>query len=148
MRRSAFTLLEVILSLAILVGAIAVLGELVRAGLRSAERARDLSRATMICETVLAQVTAGLLPPDPVSATPFDANGTWQYTIDVEQTSSQELVAVRVTVARNVVSELQPVTCSLVRWVSAVYEDPSTAGSTDSSGGTTSSGTSGMGGAR
>ena len=68
MRRSAFTLFEVILALAILVGTMAVLGELVRGGLISAQRARDLSRATLICEGKVAQIVAGIQAPDPVAS--------------------------------------------------------------------------------
>jgi len=45
-----FSLLEVILALAIFAGAVAVLGEVARWALRNAEIARDLSRAELFCE--------------------------------------------------------------------------------------------------
>ena len=78
MRRRAFTLLEVILALSILVVSMAVLGELVRSGLISAQRARDLSRATLLCEGKLAEVTAmaGTTEPQAISSAPFETEYT------------------------------------------------------------------------
>ncbi len=60
-----FSLLEVVLALAILVGAIAVTGELVRLGTLSAASARDLTQAQLICESKLAEITSGITPPRP-----------------------------------------------------------------------------------
>ena len=54
--RNAFSLLEVILALSILAGAVAVLGELLRTGVRNAQTARDLTRAQMLCEEIEAEV--------------------------------------------------------------------------------------------
>lgn len=140
MRRSAFTLFEVILALAILVGAMAVLGELVRGGLISARRAHDLSRATLICEAKVAQLVAGIQAPDAVSgvAVEDDYSGEWIYSIEASDTASPELLAVRVTVQRNLPAERNPVSCSLVRWIKSPYAATSTSSSnstTSSSGG-------------
>ena len=138
MRRSAFTLFEVIIALAILLGAMTVLGELVRGGLISARRTRDLSRATLICEAKVAQVVAGIQAPDPISgiAVEDDYSGEWVYSIEVSQTTSPELLAVRVTVERTPSADRSPVACSLVRWIKL----PSAATSTSSSSTTPSSG--------
>jgi len=48
-KNRGFSLLEVILSLAILGGAIAVLGEAARLALRNAEFTRDMARAQLLC---------------------------------------------------------------------------------------------------
>ena len=66
-----FSLLEVILALGILVGAMAVLGELARHGLDSARIARDSAMAQLLCESKLSEITAGLIRPEPVSNVPF-----------------------------------------------------------------------------
>ena len=68
-RRGGFSLLEVILALAILVAALAVLGELVRSGVRNAQMARDLSRAQVLCESKLGEVFAGAIPAEKTSKT-------------------------------------------------------------------------------
>jgi type II secretion system protein I len=137
-------LFEVILALAILVGAMAVLGELVRGGLISARRARDLSRATLIAEAKVAQLVAGLQAPDPVTGMVVedDYTGEWMYSLEVSQTTSPELLAVRVTVERNAPNERNRVSCSLVRWVktpeamaAATSSTASSSASTTSSGG-------------
>jgi prepilin-type N-terminal cleavage/methylation domain-containing protein len=118
MRRKAFSLLEVIISLAILVVALAALGELMRNGLRSATQARDLSRATMLAETKLAQITSGLVAPDPVSGAAFENEPGWIYSIEILEAGTPELLAVQVSVQRDAALQQQMVSCSLVRWVS------------------------------
>ena len=135
MRRSAFTLFEVIIALAILVGAMAVIGELVRGGLISARRARDLSRATLMAEAKVAQLVAGIQAPDPVTgmAVEDDYSGQWIYSIEVSTTSSPELLALRVTVQRKLPAERNPVSCSLVRWITLPTATSSTSSSTTSS---------------
>ena len=145
MRRSAFTLFEVILALSILVGAMAVLGELVRGGLISARRARDLSRATLIAEAKVAQLVAGMQAPDPVTgmAVEDDYTGEWLYSLEVSQTSSPELLAVRVTVEHSAPNERNPVSCSLVRWIKtpeAMAATTASSSSSSSSTGTSSGG--------
>jgi general secretion pathway protein I len=150
MRRSAFTLFEVILALAILVGAMAVLGELVRGGLISAERARDLSRGTLICEGKMAQIVAGIQAPDPVSSALVEdeMSGEWIYSVEVSDTTSPYLLAVRVSVQRDVAAGRQPAVCTLVRWIKSP-DAPVASGSADtsaSSGGSSTAGSSSSGG--
>jgi len=145
--RRAFTLLEVILALSILVVAMAVLGELLRGGLSSARRARDLSRATLLCEGKLAEVTAmaSMVAPQPVASAVFETEygGDWLYSIEVEETASIEVLAVRVTVMRDQPNERNPVSCSLVRYVRATYDDAATSSSDSTSSSSSSSSTGG-----
>jgi type II secretion system protein I len=156
MRRSAFTLLEVILALAILTGSLAVLGELVRRGLDSAERARDLSRATLIAEAKIAEIvalaTAGGLMPQAVSSAvvepELEPSGTWLYSVEIGDTGSPEVAAVRVIVERDQPAAKRPVSCAITRWVRASLTTPSTSSDTtsaSSSSGSNSSSSSGGG---
>ena len=115
-RRSAFTLLEVIIALAILTGALAVLGELVRRGLDQRERARDLSRATLIAEAkmteVVALATAGASRrrfQASAVETELDPSGSWLYSIELGDTGSPEVLAVRITVERSKTGPRRPV---------------------------------------
>jgi len=121
----------VILSLAILTGAIAALGEAARLAIRNARIARDVTQAQLLCESKLAEITAGILQPDPVARVPFERDfaegelgGTagddeipWLYSIDVEEVEEEGLVAVRVTVVQDLPEEKAPAKCELVRWM-------------------------------
>jgi type II secretion system protein I len=121
-QRSGFSLLEVILALAILAGAVAVLGELARHGLDTARIARDLTYAQLLCESKMAEIAAGITAPDAVDRAPVEtvSNATqlsWVYSIETESTEIEGLLAVRVTVTPDLPDERHPVRCSMVRWI-------------------------------
>lgn len=144
MRKAGFSLLEVILALAILAGSIAVLGEANQMALRSAEVARDLAHAQLLCESKMSEVVVGITSTDPVNNAPFDATMTasldpndsgWLYSIQSQTTEKQGLMMVRVTVTRNLPIARHPVSFALVRWL----PDPD---ATTTSSGTSTSGSS------
>lgn len=118
--RPAFSLLEVILALAILTGAVAVVGELVRAGLRNAEIARDATHTQLLCESKMAEIAAGAMPLVNVADVPCETNPQWLYSVRVLPTPLEGLLAVEVTVyspdPRRALSSFR-----LVRWM----QDPS-----------------------
>ena len=159
-KRSGFTLLEVILALAILGGAIAVLGEASRLALRSAAAARDLARAQMLAENKMAEIEAGITAPDSVDNEAFDTEsesleqGTprWLFSISSESTDETGIISVRVTVTRDIPAAQRPVKFSLVHFLpdpNFTYTPPpsvtsSSTGST--SGGSSSGSSSGSGG--
>jgi len=152
-RRTGFTLLEVILALAILAGAVAVLGEISRLALQNASSARDLARAQMLAESKLAEIEAGVTSTDSVEDTPFDsadeqldaAESGWLYSIISKSTDEDGLISVKVTVTRDLPAVLHPIKFSLVRWMkdpNYTYTPPtSESGSTSTT--STSSGTRG-----
>jgi general secretion pathway protein I len=120
--RDGFSLLEVILALAILAGAIAVLGEVSRNGLNNARIARDVTEAQLLCESKLAEITVGITLPEPVTDVPFETTDDpnqidWLYSIEVEPLDNQGLLMVRVTVVKDLPPEKRPTEFSLVRWV-------------------------------
>ncbi len=158
---SGFSLLEVIIALGIMAGAMAILGELARAGLRHAEAARDLAEAEIICESKLAEITSGLAQPTSVSdtladtavgdagtsAAPDSDLGKWNYSVDVSPVNGQEgLLTIKVTVspaqAQGGKAQNQPVggqtTVTLTRWMI----DPNYTASLTNSSGSSSSGSS------
>jgi len=133
--RGGFSLLEVILAMAILFGAIAVLGELGRLGLHNAQITRDLARAELLCESKLAELTAGAAPLAPVHRAPFeeeagDGEQRWLYSIATEPLDEDGLTAVRVTVVQDLPQERRPVECSLTRWI-LIDEETETFSQTD-----------------
>jgi general secretion pathway protein I len=138
-----FSLLEVILALAILTGAIAVIGELVRVGTRNAEAARDLTQAQLLCESKLAEIASGLATVEPVSMARCPDDEDWLYSVTVDSTAETGIVAVRVTLTRNLRTQSQPLEFSMVQWM----PDPAAATSTDSTtdGQSSTTGTTGAG---
>ncbi|MGA2619007.1 MAG: prepilin-type N-terminal cleavage/methylation domain-containing protein [Thermoguttaceae bacterium] len=150
-RGAGFSLLEVILALAILAGAIAVLGEAGRLALRNAETARDLARAQVLCESKLAEIVAGLTAPDPVENTAFDTTNNpdvagWLYSIQSQPTDENGLISVQVTVSRDLPAAQHPIQFSLVRWMADPNAVSSSQSSQEGSSGSSSGSSSGAGG--
>ena len=132
--KAGFSLLEVILALGILFGAIAILGELARLGMHNAKLTKDLTRAQMLCKSKMAEITTGITPLDPVQRAKFDdldqnnSDVPWIYTIETETIDQEGLIAVRVTVQKDLPAQLRPVSFSLVQWMT----DPSITQSSNS----------------
>lgn len=140
-RSSGFTLLEVLLALAILVGSLATIGALADQGLRSAHRAAAISKAQLYCESKLAEITAGIVAPSAVSGAPLEVDPQWTYAIVVEPNAiDPALLSVRVKVTEVVAAPRVPVEFSLVRWITdpvaaAAEASTSTSGSSSTTGG-------------
>lgn len=119
-RRAGITLLEVILAIGILGGAMAAIGELIRIGSRSGAASRDMTRAQILCESKMAELSAGIEPLQSISSMPLDAlDGTneWSYSTTIEATDREGLLYVGVTVTKVVQSTAKPVFCSMARWM-------------------------------
>ncbi len=114
-----FTLLEIILALAILAGALAALGEVMRLSDQTAERTGDETQAQMLAESIMAELESGYLPFTAVDSAPFDldTNPPWIYSIALDSTQYDELVAVRIAVAQQLPAAKEPSRFELVRWV-------------------------------
>jgi prepilin-type N-terminal cleavage/methylation domain-containing protein len=139
--RSGLSLLEVLLALAVLGMTLAIIGELTRIGSRSAEQARDVSTAQIHCESVMAQVVAGLIAPTPVGDIPLDdpnAPGEWLYAIESQQVDQAGMLAVKVTVSQNPQVYSRPVAFALGRWMIDPMQSTTTTGSSATAGTTAS----------
>ncbi|MCE9605978.1 MAG: prepilin-type N-terminal cleavage/methylation domain-containing protein [Planctomycetia bacterium] len=135
-RSSGFTLLEVLLALAILVGSLATIGVLAEQGLSSAHRAAAISKAQLHCESKLAEITAGIVAPTNVTVVPLETDPEWSYSVTATPNATDPtLLSVRVTLIENIPATRRPVEFSLVRWII----DPLT--TTAGVGGTTSTST-------
>lgn len=150
-----FSLLEVVLALAILAGALAALGEVMRLADQNAAAATDESQAEVLAESVMSELLVGARPLTAVSNAELgiEAEPPWVLAIAIDQTDYQELVAVHVRVAQQLASQLQPAHCDLVRWfpnpdyLSAADQQASSSGDGSSSSSSSSS-TSSSGGQR
>ncbi|HUT11977.1 MAG TPA: prepilin-type N-terminal cleavage/methylation domain-containing protein [Thermoguttaceae bacterium] len=125
--RGGFSLLEVILALAIFAGVLAALGEVSRIGMRNAEIARDLTKAQLLCESKMAEITSGYAESTPVDNQPLETADAfirgeipWVYSIQQEPCAEEEgLIVVRVIVKQDLPPEKRPVTFVLDRWLLA-----------------------------
>lgn len=128
-KRSGFTLLEVILALAILAGAAAVLSQMAWSGLENARLAGDRITAQLLAESLMAELDAGIHALESVADQPIEdlstdwqevlaANddlGRWLATIDVSTASVEGMLHVAVTV-RDGTSIGRAAEAALVRW--------------------------------
>lgn len=115
----AFTLLEIVLALAILAGALAALGEVMRLADQNAELVEGETQAQVLAESVMAELLSGARALSDVNGAEFNlgTDPQWQYWIALEPTERQELLLVRVTVAQELPPEMQPARYELVRWM-------------------------------
>jgi prepilin-type N-terminal cleavage/methylation domain-containing protein len=116
--RRAFSLLEVILSIVILGGCLAILGELVRVGARSARSAQDLTTAQLLCESYMAEMDAGITLPTATEGIIDHYDGSqWAYSVEVEPIEQEGLLEVIVTFQQDPAAVAQPISCRLARWM-------------------------------
>ncbi len=145
-----FTLLEIILALAILAGSLAALGEVMRLADQNASMTRDESQAQILAASVMDELVAGARELVAIDRSQFDfvTEPPWVYSVLIESTAYQELVAVRVLVEQDIDPRLQPARFALVRWLpNPDYIPPAASTSSTSSSSTGSSGTGASGAA-
>lgn len=100
-RHQGITLLEVILAIAILGGALAVIGELIRLGTRAAIQAHETSIAHILADTRMAEVASGAAELTNVSATACQESADWQYSVQIQPAQQVGLMMVTVTVQQD-----------------------------------------------
>ncbi len=124
--RRGFSLLEIMLALAILGGSLAILSRIAETGTSAAREARDLSVARLLCQSKLSQIlldaSAGISPQGspmaPLEA--FDSQSTtpFYFSVDVQPGQLDGLLAIRVTVEAQHLNGGPPTaTFSLDRWM-------------------------------
>jgi len=105
------------LAIAILGGALAVLGQLVRIGARSSATVRDLTQAQLLCENKLAEIAAGVVPPEAVSQEVAEETGEWLVSVDVQPVDDLGLLGVTVLVEQDPDFAARPTSIQLTRWM-------------------------------
>lgn len=137
-KKRGLSLLEVVLAMAILGGALVMIGQLNNLGRMAASRARDMTTAQIYCEKMIAEITIGSVSPDPVSDSPLPDEDGWFYSIETGAASQPGLMAVRVIVRQDEKQFARPVNYSLVRWIvepDSETAEASSAESTSAAGG-------------
>ncbi len=133
-RPSAFTLLEVILALAILAGAIAVLGEVMSIAGRSAADAQAEAQAHLLAGSVMDEILTGMIDFNSQTRQPLETDSAipWVYSVTLGDTTLDGLMSVEVLVEQDVEKQFRPVKYRLLRWYSTESdEDEDTEEETD-----------------
>lgn len=138
-RRRGITLMEVMLSTVILLGAVMALSRVAFLARRHAEDAEDRSRAQLFCQNILQEVLAGVRAPQNVAPESFEGD-QWVYMIDVEAVEGTELskITVRVdrlddteTTGRLPTEDEMRAGYQLVHWMRTGQSSPEAPGATD-----------------
>ena len=92
---SGFTLLEVILALAILAGSLAALGEVMRLAGQNAVLTEGETQAQILAASVMDELVSGARQLSSVSQASLlaDTDPPWVYSIDIQNTQYDQLVA-------------------------------------------------------
>lgn len=123
-RAAAFTLLEVILALAILAGAIAILGEVMSIAGRNASDAQAEAHAQLLASSMMDELLAGSIEMLNQSRQPLLTESAipWVCSVSIGDTSLIGLMSIEVLVEQDVEEQFRPVKYRLIRWVSSELE--------------------------
>lgn len=114
--RSGLTLFEVVIALAIFMGALAAIGQLISTGTHGAVYAKLESQAVIRCETTLGEVLAGYIGLRSTSGT-FPDNPAWTWSVSVAPAQHEGLYIVEVTASHAGQSSMSKVSYTLRRFV-------------------------------
>lgn len=99
LRRSGMTLLEVVIALAMFFAAMAAISQILRMGSDSAVRASIRAEGTLLGESKLNEVIAGIVPLQAVSSQPFESSSQWTWTLTVEDDTDVSIKRLLLTVS-------------------------------------------------
>ena len=134
LKRRGFSLLEILLALAILGGSLAILSRIVDIGISAAREGRDLAIARMICQGKLSEVllnsrtssssssTAGFTPQSqpltPVDSFDSQSMTSFEFSVEVQPGQLAGILLIRVLVEAQNPDGGEPLArFSLVRWM-------------------------------
>jgi len=98
--RRGVSLLEVLIALTIFLLAVVVLGNLITIGTNRALDIKLEGQATQLCQSKLAEVTAGVEPLSTQTDVPFDEEPDWVWSVEAEPEAQPGLWRVKVRVTR------------------------------------------------
>lgn len=96
--RQGISLFEVVLALAIFVGALAAISQILRAGSRAAIRAQLQSHAALLGERQMNEILSGVTPLETVSQAAFPGLTGWSWSLNVTGTDIPGLLRLELTV--------------------------------------------------
>ncbi len=139
---TGLTLVEVMISLAIFAGSMAVIGNLAYRSRNNAIESKNSVQAELLAESILAKVQLGIIEMQPAVDEPVAENRSvlgdtiadtnavtdsgeplWVYTLEVTDIDEYGLVEIAVTVRQSTELSRQQATCRLVRWLALEPEE-------------------------
>lgn len=120
--RNGLSLLEVILSIALLGMAMVIINQLIGIGYRSASEVRIYTDASILVDSKMAEVASGVLELEQVSGVSIDTDPDWAYSVSIEESDQIGLLSVTVTVEQTNIAN--PVSLSVVRFMPDPDYDP------------------------
>jgi general secretion pathway protein I len=97
-RRRGMTLLEVFIALAIFIGALAVITQIISTGTRAAVQAQLQSDAVLRAETVIAEAVSGVIPLQAVSKQAFSDDTEWVWSLTVDEGTQIDTLQLTATI--------------------------------------------------
>lgn len=126
MKRQGLTILEVLVAVAIFLMAVVVIGQLLQMAGERAMEVRFQSEAAQLCQSKLAELSAGAIPFESQGDTPLEEDESWLCSVEAEQGNVVGVWKVRVSMARTRPDGARAEYCS----VSQLILDPAARGST------------------
>lgn len=122
--RRGFSLLEVLLSLAIFLTAFVALSQLSSNGMNAAVEARLTTNAILRCESKLAELVAAVEPLEDVTDQPFQDDESWTWTLQTAAGPHADLKNITVIVKHDGANKLASASYSMSRLIRdpVVYE--------------------------
>jgi general secretion pathway protein I len=144
---AAFTLIEIILALVILGGAVAVLGEVIQRAAKNAADSRAETQAQILAESVMDEILAGSIDASQASRQPLEVDDAvrWLYSVAIGDTEYEGVIPIEVIVEQDLEARLEPVKYRLMRWIPSVEETDE--GAEEAANSQSSSASGGQGGA-
>ena len=96
--RKGITLFEVVLALAIFLGASAAITQILQNGGTASIRAQVISEAVVRSQRKMNEVTSGVQPAQSVQQSVFEDDPRWQWTLNVVETGVPYLLEIQVVV--------------------------------------------------
>lgn len=97
-RRRGITLFEVLLALAIFLGAFAAIAQIIDLGRQASVEGQLENDAVLRAQTKLAEVIAGIEPMSAVQGQPFDDDPNWTWGLSISDGPHADLLAVAVSI--------------------------------------------------
>jgi len=116
---TGFTLLEVILALAILAGSVVILGQVMRLASRNAADAHAETRAQILAASKMDEIISGMVPREDAVREPLDVEDTmpWLFSVTLTDTTFEGVTAVEVLVEQELEKQFHPARYRLIRWL-------------------------------
>ena len=115
--RLGITLLEVLIALAIFLGSMVAMSQLISTGVQASVQARLQTQAILRCESKMAEIVAGVEPLEASADVPFEDDEQWTWSLETLVGPHDDLIELVVTTTREGQSGLSTASYTLRRYI-------------------------------